>query len=187
MRIAVLALLLVAGCQSPAPEPAPAQPAAVVIAELRPGAPLEEMLHLLERELVIAINGDMEGAAVDHLRRAEAISDRLLEARQPFEWITAEQYSVQARLRQIQSGADRVMARYQTGAPRDSMVLDLRALRAEVLRLRQALSHGGSRAPTPLQQLLLADSVRRTAPRPAAPTPAAQSRPDTVPLTTRGE
>lgn len=189
MRIVTLALLLplVAGCQ-PAPETAPAQPSAVVLTNLRPGTPLEQMLLQLDQALVRAIAGGMEGAAADEFLRGEAISDRLLEARQPFEWIAADQYSVQARLRQIQSGADRVMAQLQTSAPRDSMLHDLRALRADVLYLRQAISQGGGRAPVPLQQLLAADSLgRRPVPPPesdAPATPTTQSRPDTLPATT---
>jgi hypothetical protein len=196
MRNAALALpllLLVAVCQRPAPvsEEAPEQPADVVLTDLRPGTPLEQMLLYLDQELARAIAGEMEGVAVDHFRRAEAISDRLLEARQPFEWIAMDQYSVQARLRQIQSGADRVMAQLQTGAPRDSMLQDLRALRADVLRLRQAISRGGGRAPIPLQQLLAADTLRRRTPPPgseAPDAPAAQGRPDTVRvITTTGQ
>jgi hypothetical protein len=193
MRIVALALLLplVAACQSPAPEQAPGQPTAVVITDLRPGTSLEEVLQHLDQELVRAIAGDMEGVAVDHFRRAEAISDRLLEARQPFEWITSDQYSVQARLRQIQSGADRISAQLQTGVPRDSMLLDLRALRQDVLRLRQAISRGGGRAPIPLQQLL-SDTLPSPTPRPAPTTPTtpaapavpAVRRPDTLLVTT---
>jgi hypothetical protein len=193
MRVVALALLLplVTACESRAPEQATAQ--TVVIADLRPGTPLDEMLLHLDQELVRAMAGDLEGPAVDNFLRAEAITDRLLEARQPFEWIASDHYSVQARLRQIQSGADRVMAQLQTGASRDSMLIDLRALRADVLRLRQALSRGGGPAPIPLRQLLAADTLRRPAPRPpptpgATTAPAVQTRPDTIPvITTTGQ
>jgi hypothetical protein len=191
VALAPLLLLLVAACRAPAPEQAPEQPADVVLTNLRPGTPLEQMLQYLDQALVHAIAGDMEGAAVDQFRHAEAISDRLLEARQPFEWIALDQYSLQARLRQIQSGADRVMAQLQTGAPRDSMLQDLRALRADVLRLRQAISRGGTRAPIPLQQLLAADTLQRRTPPPgseASGAPDAPVRPDTVRvITTTGQ
>jgi hypothetical protein len=181
-----LLLLLVAACQGA--EPAPAQSPPVALPDLRPGTPLEVMLLHLDQALVRAIAGDLEGSAADQFERAEAITDRLLEARQPFDWITTEQYSVQARLRQIQSGADRVMAQLQTGAPRDSMLQDLRSLRTDVLQLRQAISQGGGRAPIPLQQLLAADTlVRRVTPPPGGETPVTprpQTRPDTAAVIT---
>jgi len=192
MRIVALALLLplAAACSPPAPDQTSGQPNAVVLPDLRPGTPLEQMLLHLDQALVRAIAGSMDGPATEHFLRAEAITDRLLEARQPFEWIANDQYSVQARLRQIQSGADRVMAQYQTAAPRDSMLHDLRILRADVLRLRQAISRGGGRAPVPLDQLLAADSIRpRPVPRPAggATGPAQPPRDTTRITTTSGE
>ena len=184
MRIVaiVVSLSIAAGCQ-PRPEETPAQSTAIVMTEIRPGAPLDEMLQHLETEVVLADSGGMEGEAVNHFRRAEAISDRLLEARLPFEWMTAEQYSVQARLRQIQSSADRVLAQVQTNAPREEMLRNLSQLRRDVSRLREAISRGGGRAPTPLERLL-ADSATQTVPRVA---PARTARPDTAGTTTGGD
>jgi hypothetical protein len=102
------------------------------------------------------------------LYRAEAITDRLLDSRLPFEWLTAERYSVDARLRQIQALADRVTAQLRTRAPRESALEDARALRGDVQRLQAELAEGGGAAPTPLEQLLsAADTVRPRRPPPA--------------------
>jgi hypothetical protein len=173
-----LPLLLLAACQQP--EPAPPQATAIVVTEIRAGAPLDEILQLLDDELAQAMAGELEGDALQHFNRAEAISDRLLEARLPFEWIEGEQYSIKARLRQIQSGADRVFAQIQTGTPRDIVMRDLRLLRADVVRLRQQIAAGGGRAPPALEDLLRDTAPARPRPRPApADTPA-------VPVTVTG-
>lgn len=162
----------------------PGDATAAVMTQIRPGMPLDEMLQQLDQQLALALQGQLEGEAVEHFRRAEAISDRLLEARLPFEWLTAEQYSLESRLRQIQSLADRVLAQLNTGTPRDTVLLELRLLRGEVLRLRETVAQGGGRAPTPLRELL-ADTARLR--RPVTPTepaaaPAATRTP--VPLGT---
>jgi hypothetical protein len=153
------------------------QAAAAIMMELPPGAPLDQMLQMLDEHLVSALEGRMEGPAVNDFRRAEAITDRLLEARQPFEWIPHEQYSLQSRLRQIQSMADRVLAMLETGAPREDMMAALQVLRGEVVRLREIVAQGGTRAPPPLRLLLQggdtaglgADRERRPATGEAAP------------------
>jgi hypothetical protein len=192
MRVVVLAfsMSIVVGCRPPADELPPNEAAVAVMTEIRPGMPLDEMLQLLDQELVHALTGRMEGEAVNHFRRAEAISDRLLEARLPFEWVTADAYSLESRLRQIQSMADRVLAQVTTATPRDTVLQNLRLLRTEVLQVREAVAQGGGRAPPPLQQLL-ADTARLR--RQAAPaggaappgTPAAP-RPLGAPVTTGG-
>lgn len=132
-----------------------------VMAEIRPGTPLEDMLEMLDRHLVNAMSGEMEGDAVDEFRHAEAITDRLLEARMPFEWIPAEHYSLESKLRQIQSSADRVLAQVRTGTPRPIMLQDLRMLRTDVARLRQRVAAGGTQAPPPIEQLLARDTTGR--------------------------
>lgn len=185
--VAIIALLsLLSACGPRADEQTPAESTALVMTEVRSGAPLDEMLALLEADVIQADSGGMEGAAVNHFRRAEAISDRLLEARLPFQWITSERYSLQARLRQIQSSADRVLAQAETGAPREQMLRDLRQLRLDIRRLREAIAQGGGRAPTPLEVLMTDSAERRPVPRTTA-TP--QSTTDTAavrPTTTGG-
>lgn len=175
--VAILtAVSIITGCRVSPPEQAPLDATAAAMAEVRPGMPLDEMLHILDEYLVAAMQGRMEGEAVLSFRRAEAITDRLLEARQPFEWIPGAQYSLESRLRQVQSSADRVLAQLETGAPRDTMLNDLRALRMEVVQLREIIAQGGTAAPPPLDRLLRgADTMRRAIPtggtgQPGAPT-----------------
>jgi len=129
-----------------------APPAAAV--ERLTGMPLHEGLTLLEHELVAAMQGGLDGEGLTAFLRAEAVTDRLLETRFPFDWLSEESYSVQARVRQIQSLADRVEALVRTGAPRDSALAELRGLRADVLELRQQLAQGGVPRPLPLERLL---------------------------------
>lgn len=161
MRFAALPLFtcILAACGPTPPAEESSQAAIAVMAEIRPGTPLDSMLFLLDRHLVNAMAGQMESEALDEFRRAEAITDRLLEARMPFEWITAEQYSLESKLRQIQSGADRVNAQVRTGVPRIQMLQDLRSLRSDVARLRQTIAGGGTTAPVPVSQLLSGDTA----------------------------
>jgi hypothetical protein len=177
----ILSVCAIAACGAAPPDESPMQATAAIMMELRPGTPLEELLHMLDEHLVRAMAGRMEGDAVSDFRRAEAITDRLLEARLPFEWFAHEQYSLQSRLRQIQSMADRVMAMLDTGAPRDAMLTDLRLLRTEVVRLREAVAQGGTRAPPPIGRLLSGDTVGagevRAGSQPGAPAESAPAPP----------
>src|SRR5690606_2747230 len=134
-----------------------------LMSEIRPGTPLDEMLELLDQHLVNAMAGQLEGSALDEFSRAEAITDRLLEARMPFEWIPSESYSLESRLRQIQSSADRVMAQLRTRAPRPQTLQDLRTLRSDVARLRQTVAAGGVPAPIPVERLLAGDTAKLNA------------------------
>jgi hypothetical protein len=158
------ALLLCAACGA-APQPEPTRASVAIMTEVRPGAPLDEILQLLDEHLVRALEGRMEGESVEDFRRAEAISDRLLEAFMPFEWIDSEQYSLESRLRQVQSQADRVLAMLETGFPRDSMLDELRVLREQVVGLRGTIAAGGTRAPPHIHQLLHGGDTAGTAAR----------------------
>ncbi|HEX6307227.1 MAG TPA: hypothetical protein VFZ69_03505 [Longimicrobiales bacterium] len=174
-----IALLLftcmLAGCGPSRPADDSPQATYAVLAQVRPGTPLEEMLEMLDRHLVNAMAGEMEGDALTEFNRAEAITDRLLEARMPFEWIPAEQYSLESRLRQIQSSADRVMAQVRVRVPRTQMLQDLRLLRTDVARLRQIVAAGGTAAPTAVERLLAGDTAE-IRPAPPASTPDNQPR-----------
>jgi hypothetical protein len=152
-RRAVIVLLLLAGCQRLEEPTQEAEPPASAIAPIG-GAPLSKALELLDRELVAAIRGRLEGDGRDSFLRAEAISDRLLETQYPFRWLRAGSYSVDARLRQVQALADRVLAQLRSGQPRDQVLGDVQLLRRNVLELRQALAQGGGPAPPPLDRLL---------------------------------
>src|SRR5690606_26019249 len=93
--------------------------------------------------------------------RAEAITDRLLETRRPFAWIPDKRYFVDSRLRQIQAEADRILAQYQSGGPRDTVLAAVRALAAAVDSLPQHLSRPGSPAPPAPRQPLARDTTRQ--------------------------
>lgn len=175
-------ILLAAACGPTSPPDSSPQATIEVMAEIRPGTPLEELLERLDRHLVNAMAGELDGNAGREFLRAEAMTDRLLEARMPFEWIPAESYSLESKLRQIQSSADRILAQLRTGAPRQQMLQDLRALRTDVARLRQTVAAGGAPAPVPVERLLSGDTANvTTSPitpsgtpdtqRPSGPTP----------------
>ncbi|HSJ24121.1 MAG TPA: hypothetical protein VK929_05580 [Longimicrobiales bacterium] len=158
-------LMLAAACgAAPQSEP-PMQATAAIMTEVRPGAPLDEVLQLMDAHLVRALEGRLEGEALQDFRRAEAISDRLLETRMPFEWITSEQYSLEARLRQVQSLADRILAMVEIGASRDSIVADTELLRESVLRIRELIAQGGTPAPPHIHRLLQGGDTAGTAAR----------------------
>jgi predicted small lipoprotein YifL len=148
----LLVLLPLAACGRGGETPAEGPPAAA-LARIT-GTQLHEALGLLDRELVAALEAGLEDTGTDAFIRAEAISDRLLETRFPFEWLRRDGYSVQARIRQIQSLADRIESLLRTAAPRDSALADLRGLRRDVLTFRRDLALGGTGRPIPLERLL---------------------------------
>ena len=161
MRLKVLLSLtpLAVACGPTAPPQNAHEATIEVMAEVRPGTALDEMLERLDQHLVAAMAGQLEGSAGDEFLRAEAITDRLLEARMPFEWIPSESYSLESRLRQIQSSADRILAQLRSAAPRQQVLQNLRELRSDVARLRQIAAQGGTTAPVPVSRLLSGDTA----------------------------
>ena len=157
VRFLLLGLLL--GCQTENPEEAatsdPAPPPAMVVAPMRGRVELDRMLELLQKELDDAISGSEHGAA-SHMVRAEALSDRLLETKLPFEWMVKEQYAVQPRLRQIQALSDRILAQIRSGGRPEDIRREVIALQKLVVDLRQGLRQEGSAAPPTLDRLLAA-------------------------------
>lgn len=140
-------------------------------APLATGMPLDEMLDTLEHELTTALDDDTDDdERMERLIRVEAITDRLLDSRMPFDRLDDGNYSVGARLRQIQSLADRVTARIQSRAPRVDVIVEARDLLRIVRELRAGLAEGGTGAPPTLGELLAADSTR-TRPPPREDTP----------------
>lgn len=130
--------------------------------EIASGTAVGVTLVLLQAQLDSALAAGLDGAGPAHLVRAEAISDRLLETRLPFAWISAESYSVEARLRQIQTQADRIVALRVGGARREDVTSEIQQLRDAVAGLRRDLGASGGAAPTPVQQLLSTlDTTRR--------------------------
>jgi hypothetical protein len=155
--LVVPVILSLAGCGGGESERVPreAPPAAAVIAPGQEAALLTDQLEDLETELELALAGSPE-----RLLPAEAITDRLLHARRPFDWL-ATGYDVEARLRQIQSLADRVVAPLRRGAPMEEVDVDIRVLLASARDLREQLGHeGGGPAPPTLDSLLAQDPLR---------------------------
>jgi len=132
---------------------APAPPPAAEIAPVRDSETLDERLDRLSYELARAYEGRLEGDAVGRMLRAEAITDRLLEVKPPFPWL-ARGYSVDARLRQLQALADRIVAELRRGTEPEELLDELQALMQAAEDLQVALREGGGDMPTPLDSLL---------------------------------
>jgi hypothetical protein len=130
--------------------------------DIGPATRLSESLVLLRGQLDSARTTGLDDTGTRNLNRAEAISDRLLETRLPFAWISAESYSLEARLRQIQSRADRVESLRIGGARREDVLAEIGHLVEAVDSLRADIARGGSQAPPPVDQLLVRmDTARR--------------------------
>ncbi len=158
-----------AGCDRMPGAEAAQTPEAAPIPSLA-GVPLDTALAMLGKELDLAIEHKLDDAGYVAFQRAESITDRLLETRYPFQWLASESYSVQSRLRQIQSLADRVTAQVRSGMPPDSAVPDVRLVRQDVTRLREALKKGGGPAPPPLEKILAGQDTSAAAAPPGATT-----------------
>ncbi|HUH12581.1 MAG TPA: hypothetical protein VMK65_05705 [Longimicrobiales bacterium] len=191
---ALLALLLI-GCR-PTGEADPLQlgtERGAPASALAPGADsvgLDGQLARLEAELRAAADEDGDRFAT-RLRRAEAITDRLLEDELPVVWLPGE-YFVEARLRQLQVRADRIVAGLQRGASAGDLRDEVDTFLSAVTRVRADIRGGGSpEAPPPLDSLLadsaayarapgVWDTVRAAAgtgaPATGAPTPGAPAR-----------
>ncbi len=132
-----------------------APPAAAVVAPGMETETLADQLHELSGELSRATAGEADGVLT-----AEAISDRLIHAERPVDWL-ASGYDVEARLRQLQAMADRVVARLRRGASLEDVEGDIATMQAAVQDLLVQLSRpGGGAAPPPLDSLLAQDPLR---------------------------
>lgn len=127
------------------------------------GMPLDRSLEMLNEELETVLRAGLDEPDItQHLLRAEVITDRLLEANVPFGWLTGEAYSVEAKLRQIQALADRIVAEIRSQAPGDSVLADVRQLRHDTSAMRAELAAGGAEPPTPIKDLLAGRDSART-------------------------
>ncbi len=125
-------------------------------------ARLEDALLRMESMLDTARAAGLDAGGVERLYRVEEISDRLLETETPWAWLKDEDYSVEARLRQIQSIADRIIARVRGNGRREDLDTDVSALQDRVRELREALAPGGRDAPVPIERILATlDSAKR--------------------------
>lgn len=156
-----VALFLATGCGRPA-DVAPGADAVGAPVEGVSGLPLDRVLADLEAKLDSALAEGSGAASVRRLADAEAMTDRLVETELPFAWLGEGGYSVEARLRQIQAQADRVMALTRGGVDRAALELDVQAFQDRVRSLRQELALGGGPAPEPVEALLrVMDSIRQ--------------------------
>jgi hypothetical protein len=143
------------------------------------GLPLDSALALLDVELKAALESKLDDTGFERFQRAEALTDRLLETRYPFQWLKGPSYSVDSKLRQIQALADRILAKHRSGMPADSAVPDLERVRHEVVWLRTELRNGGGAAPPAIEKLLSGQDTGQA----MAPAGAPPAQPPTIPPT----
>lgn len=184
--LAAACALAVAGCaRDPGQERLEGRdtpPPAAMVSPRQEAEALDSQLQRLLAELAAGMEGDPE-----RLLQAEAISDGLLEARRPFDWL-ATGYDVEARLRQLQAMADRVVAHLRRGADLAAVAEDVEAMANSLNDLRAQLAAGqGGPAPPTLDSLLARDPrdlIRRPGGAPAVPagveTPETPTEPDSV-------
>ncbi|MEO5509172.1 MAG: hypothetical protein ABIV28_09125 [Longimicrobiales bacterium] len=146
-------ILTAAGCKASRDRDQTAAPPSAAITSVT-GIPLDSALALLDVELRSAIDNKLDHTGFERFQRAEALTDRLLETRYPFQWLKGYSYSVESKLRQIQALADRILAQHRMGYPADSAMTDLRAAHGEVVWLRKALREGGGTMPLGIDKLL---------------------------------
>lgn len=137
----------------------PTPPPAAALGPGGEAVPLDDQLAELERQLAAALEQGVDDRALARLVRAEAISDRLLQAHAPVEWLASD-YSLESRLRQLQALADRIMAEVRRGVLREQVVADVRSLHASVVEIRRELREpGGGDAPPTLRRLLAGEGL----------------------------
>ena len=150
------------GCGAPPDDDdsmAPAPPPAAAL-QMGESVQLAERLRELEEVLRESLGGDLDDEKVQRLLRAEALTDRLLEAEPPMEWLATD-YSLDSKLRQLQALADRIVAQIRRGGEEQAVERDVRDLRRLVALLRRELEQpGGGNAPPPLDSLLASVRVQ---------------------------
>lgn len=132
---------------------APEPPPAAAIATAADSIPLAQQLQRLEEVTRTALSNEGGDALRVHILQAEALTDRLLEARLPYQWM-ANQYSLEARLRQLQALADRIVAEVRRDEPGETIHQDLSLMLDRVGVLRQELRLAGGPAPPSIDSLL---------------------------------
>lgn len=156
-RLLILPLVLITACdrETTLRMPREAPPAAAVVAPGMGTETLDEQLRNFEAEIRRASAGDPQ-----RLLTAEAISDQLIHARRSVDWL-AGGYSVEARLRQLQTMADRIVSLLRRGASLESVADEVAIMLTAVQDLRRQLENeGGGAAPPSLQALLEQDPLR---------------------------
>jgi hypothetical protein len=143
---------------------------------------LESRLEDLERDLLRVIEGGLDEESQAWLLTAEAATDRLLEDQIATGWLGTG-YLVEARLRQVQALADRIVAELRRGVAKELVLEDVAALRTAVHDLREQLAaQGNGDAPASLDSLLV--NYANEPPIGLGGVPAATSSSDTTAATT---
>jgi|GEM_PF-506688 len=151
--ICCLALLSAAACGraddgDQMPPPAAAMAAATDVMTLA------QRLEQIDRDLGAVLDRGIDDESRALLYRVEAVTDRLLESEPDVAWLAAG-YDVEARLRQAQALADRVVAEMRRDVNRELLLQDVAALRFSIRDLRTQMAEpGGGEAPPPLDSLL---------------------------------
>jgi hypothetical protein len=163
--IVCLAVLFVAGCRRSSEEEdvaGPVPPPAAEMAAATEKLSLDQKLALMQGEIEAALKENLKGTALTRIFRAEAVSDRLLEAPPPFTWLR-DAYATETRLRQVQALADRCVAELRRQAPDSIVRADITELQREIAHLRSELAVGGGTRPASLDSLLAGLAVDSTA------------------------
>lgn len=131
-------------------------PPAAALSGSEPGGGVQDRLESIDADLGEVLEGGLDDESHAFLFRAEATTDRLLEDEPDQAWLAAG-YSVEARLRQIQALADRIVSELRRGVARELVLEDVAALRVSVQDLRTQLGQpGNGPAPPSLDSLLVA-------------------------------
>ncbi len=156
--VPALALLALAACSQKNPEydpmSAPPPPPAAVLGPALDSVPLPAKLARMQDLLDDAIAHGITGQGTTRIVAVKLLSDRLLEVPPPFPWLRAG-YSTDARLRQVEALADRVLSELRRDDVDENVAMaDTRQLRDAVAQLRRDLALGGAPAPVPVDSLL---------------------------------
>ena len=118
------------------------------------GLGLDSRLERLEADLGRVIEAGLNDESQVYILAAEATTDRLLEEQPTADWLRTG-YLVEARLRQIQALADRIVSELRREVADELILEDVAALRASVRDLRaQLAAQGNGAAPPSLDSLL---------------------------------
>lgn len=151
-----LALTLVAAACGGSNEGEQLPPPAAAIAAASDALTLEQKLERLDQQLGGVLETGLDENGRSSLYGIEALTDRLLEEEPLVEWLPSG-YDVEARLRQIQALADRVIAEMRREVNSEYVLQDIAALQFSVRDLRTRMQQpGAGDAPPPLDSLLAA-------------------------------
>lgn len=157
-RLAVCAVVALTACSQKNPEydpmSAPPPPPAAVLGPALDSIPLTTKLARMQALLDDALARGITGQGTTRIVAVKLLADRLLEVPPPYPWLKAG-YSTNAKLRQVEALADRVLAELRRDDVDESVALaDTRQLRDAVIRLRHDLALGGGQPLPPVDSLL---------------------------------